>query len=165
MADKGGANLSGQFGLRVQLLPEIKLRPYAQAEVTKTGKGTDAGQGGYYAKRSPGPGAGDRPTEGVKEGQLYYRAGQGSDSGGGGSSASDDDGPDDDNTKGGLIRKVKGPKPKGSKDDGKIKAQRGEFVIRKSAVKQHGVSALNALNSGRAKIVVTKPAAKAPKRK
>lgn len=49
--------------------------------------------------------------------------------------------------RGGEITEVAG-KPIG-KDDGIIAAQRGEFVVKKSAVKKLGVAALNEINKGR----------------
>jgi hypothetical protein len=51
------------------------------------------------------------------------------------------------NARGGKIRRVAG-KPIG-KDDGLIPAQRGEFVVRKSAVNKLGTKALNTINKGR----------------
>ena len=47
----------------------------------------------------------------------------------------------------GRIKHVAG-KPIG-KDDGLIPAQRGEFVVRRSAVKKLGDKALNTINKGR----------------
>jgi hypothetical protein len=49
--------------------------------------------------------------------------------------------------KGGRIIRVAG-KPIG-KDDGLIPAQKGEYVIRKSAVKKLGVKVLNQVNKGK----------------
>jgi hypothetical protein len=49
--------------------------------------------------------------------------------------------------KGGKIRRVAG-KPIG-KDDGLIPAQKGEFVVRKSAVKKLGERALGTINRGK----------------
>jgi hypothetical protein len=145
-------------------LPELKIRPFASGSVTRTQSkkaSADAGEGGNYAvggSRFPAFSGAPAPEEGVKAGDLYYKPGATKSQ----SSGNNDDDDDDDNAKGGLIRKVKGPKPKGSKDDGKITAQRGEFVMKKAAVQKHGVKALNALNAGKAKIVMAKPA---PKRK
>lgn len=48
---------------------------------------------------------------------------------------------------GGRIRKVAG-KPIG-KEDGLIAAQRGEYVVKKSAVKKLGTKALNTINKGK----------------
>ena len=50
-------------------------------------------------------------------------------------------------TRGGKIHRVAG-KPIG-KDDGLIPAQRGEFVVRKSAVKKLGTGVLNTINRGK----------------
>ena len=49
--------------------------------------------------------------------------------------------------RGGPIRRVAG-KPIG-KDDGLIPAQRGEYVVRRSAVKKLGEKALNTINKGK----------------
>lgn len=156
---------SGTGGLKVQLLPELKIRPYAKGEISRgdanKGASRAAGQGGNYAGGSghfPAQAGAPPMDEGVKAGQLYYKPGGGS---GGPGGASSDDADDDDNSKGGLIKKVKGPKPIGSKDDGRIKAQKGEFMIKRAVVQKHGVNALNALNQGRAKIVMAKPSAAA----
>lgn len=155
------------FNFKIQVLPELKLRPNVRGEVTRSAsKGASSDVGGLATTKAPFPAqaGGAAPDEGVKEGKLYYRAGESGGARNTGPAAADDD--DDDNAKGGLIRKVKGPKPKGSKDDGKINAQRGEFVMKKTAVKQHGVTALTALNDGRAKIVMHKnPARKAATRR
>jgi hypothetical protein len=51
------------------------------------------------------------------------------------------------NARGGVIKKVAG-KPIG-KDDGLIPAQRGEWVIRKSAVKKLGNKVLGQINKGK----------------
>lgn len=48
--------------------------------------------------------------------------------------------------RGGIIKEVAG-KPIG-KDDGLIAAQRGEFVVKKSAVKKLGAAVLNEINKG-----------------
>jgi hypothetical protein len=47
----------------------------------------------------------------------------------------------------GRIRRTAGPKI--GKDDGLIPAQRGEYVIRKSAVKKLGTKVLDEINKGR----------------
>jgi hypothetical protein len=49
--------------------------------------------------------------------------------------------------KGGPIRKTYGPKL--GKEDGVIAAQRGEYVVRKSAAKKLGKSALDTINRGK----------------
>jgi len=49
--------------------------------------------------------------------------------------------------KGGPIRKTYGPKI--GKEDGIIAAQKGEYVVRKSAVKKLGKKALDTVNKGR----------------
>jgi hypothetical protein len=49
--------------------------------------------------------------------------------------------------RGGKIRRTSGPRI--GKDDGLIPAQRGEYVIRKSAVNKLGTKALNTINKGR----------------
>jgi hypothetical protein len=51
------------------------------------------------------------------------------------------------NARGGKIKRVAG-KPIG-KDDGLIPAQKGEYVVRKSAVKKLGTAALNQINKGK----------------
>lgn len=48
---------------------------------------------------------------------------------------------------GGTIRKTSGP-PIG-RDDGLIPAQKGEYVVRKSAVKKLGTAALDTINKGK----------------
>ena|SRR5208282_4017561 len=151
---RAGTSGSGQIGLTVQLYPEFKIRPNVRADVARDGKGRSASSG-YLTKTPRASGGSPRPDEGVPAGQLYYRPSQTNSTSG---TQPDDDDDSDDNAKGGLIRKVKGPKPKGSKDDGKITAQRGEFVIKKAAVQKRGVAALNALNAGRARIVKIKSA-------
>jgi hypothetical protein len=54
---------------------------------------------------------------------------------------------EDQHSKGGKIKSTSGP-PIG-KDDGLIPAQKGEYVVRKSAVKKLGTAALNQVNKGR----------------
>lgn len=49
--------------------------------------------------------------------------------------------------RGGKIKRTAGPRI--GKDDGLIPAQRGEYVIRKSAVSKLGTKALNTINKGR----------------
>jgi len=49
--------------------------------------------------------------------------------------------------RGGKIRRTSGPKV--GKDDGLIAAQKGEFVVRKSAVNKLGTKALNTINRGK----------------
>ena len=58
--------------------------------------------------------------------------------------------------RGGKIKRVLGPKI--GKDDGLIPAKKGEFVVRKEAVKKVGLNALNQINKGR--IPAAKPARK-----
>ena len=53
----------------------------------------------------------------------------------------------DEHARGGKITEVAG-KPIG-KDDGLIAAQRGEFVVKKSAAKKLGLDVLNEINKGR----------------
>jgi hypothetical protein len=50
--------------------------------------------------------------------------------------------------KGGMIRGLLGPNPKGP-DDGFAMVQRGEYVIRKSAVKKYGRGLLDMINEGK----------------
>jgi hypothetical protein len=49
--------------------------------------------------------------------------------------------------KGGKIARTAGPKI--GKDDGLIPAQKGEYVVRKSAVKKLGTKTLNTINKGK----------------
>lgn len=49
--------------------------------------------------------------------------------------------------RGGKIKKTAGPRI--GKDDGLIPAQRGEYVVRKSAVKKLGTKVLNQVNKGK----------------
>jgi hypothetical protein len=49
--------------------------------------------------------------------------------------------------RGGKIKRTSGPRI--GKDDGLIPAQKGEFVVRKSAVNRLGTKALNTINKGR----------------
>jgi hypothetical protein len=49
--------------------------------------------------------------------------------------------------KGGMIKRTAGPKI--GKDDGLIPAQKGEYVVRKSAVQKLGTKALNTINKGK----------------
>ena len=49
--------------------------------------------------------------------------------------------------RGGRIKRTVGPKI--GKDDGLIPAQRGEYVVRRSAVKKLGTKALNTINKGK----------------
>ena len=51
------------------------------------------------------------------------------------------------NARGGKIRKTAGPRI--GKDDGLIPAQKGEYVIRRSAVKKLGTKVLNQVNKGK----------------
>lgn len=53
---------------------------------------------------------------------------------------------------GGEINQTAGPRI--GKDDGIIPVQRGEFVIKKSAVVKYGIDLLTAINDGRARITV-----------
>lgn len=85
------------------------------------------GQGSYPSGMSPGAG-------GAGAGVGTGAAGGGAGGGAGGM------------THGGRIQHVHG-KPEG-KDDGLIAAQRGEFVVRKSAVKKLGEKALEEINRG-----------------
>jgi hypothetical protein len=49
--------------------------------------------------------------------------------------------------RGGKIRRTSGPRI--GKDDGLIPAQKGEYVVRKSAVNKLGTKTLNTINKGR----------------
>lgn len=49
--------------------------------------------------------------------------------------------------RGGKIRRTSGPRI--GKDDGLIPAQKGEYVVRKSAVNKLGTKALNTINKGK----------------
>jgi hypothetical protein len=49
--------------------------------------------------------------------------------------------------RGGKIRRTSGPRI--GRDDGLIPAQKGEYVVRKSAVKKLGTGVLNTINKGR----------------
>lgn len=51
------------------------------------------------------------------------------------------------NARGGKIKRTAGPRI--GKDDGLIPAQRGEYVVRKSAVKKLGTKVLNQVNKGK----------------
>jgi hypothetical protein len=51
------------------------------------------------------------------------------------------------NARGGRIKHTAGPRI--GKDDGLIPAQKGEYVVRKSAVKKLGTRVLNQVNKGR----------------
>lgn len=53
----------------------------------------------------------------------------------------------DGKAKGGLIRKVAGPKV--GKDDGMIPAKKGEYVVKKAAVAKLGPNALATINKGK----------------
>lgn len=55
-------------------------------------------------------------------------------------------------SKGGPVTKVTGP-PKGE-DDGTISAQRGEYVLSKTAVEKYGRKLIDAVNDGSATITV-----------
>lgn len=57
-------------------------------------------------------------------------------------------------SRGGKIKKTIGKKI--GKDSGMIPAQRGEYVVRKNAVKKYGAQKLNAVNKGTAKITTRK---------
>ena len=80
------------------------------------------------------------------------------DTGGGGYSASDyggysgsetqSSGEAYSNFKGGLITNVFGPDPAGP-DDGQVNIMRGEYVIKKSAVKKYGKGLLDMINNGK----------------
>ena len=50
--------------------------------------------------------------------------------------------------KGGLINGMFGPDPDGP-DEGQINIQRGEYVIKKSAVKKYGKGLLDMINDGK----------------
>ncbi len=54
--------------------------------------------------------------------------------------------------KGGQITQTAGPKI--GEDDGVVPVQKGEFVIRKSAVQKYGQELLTAVNDGTAKITI-----------
>jgi hypothetical protein len=80
------------------------------------------------------------------------------DTGGGGYSASDyggysgsetqSSGEAYSNFKGGLVTNVFGPDPSGP-DDGQVNIMRGEYVIKKSAVKKYGQGLLDMINDGK----------------
>lgn len=156
---RSGTDWSGDAGIEVQVFPEFKVTPRINGEMSRNsrGRGRGAGQGGNYPKPAAQQGAAPADAAGSATKDPWYRKGDITPPGG---SSNDDDGPDDDNVKGGLIKKVHGKAPKNSKDDGKISAQIGEFVIRKSAVKKYGAPALSAVNLGRATITINKSASK-----
>jgi hypothetical protein len=80
--------------------------------------------------------------------KMYSGAGGGAGgSGGSGSSPPTVDTGTWDNAKGGRIKRTAGPKI--GKDDGLIPAQRGEYVIKKAAVKKLGTKVLNQVNKGK----------------
>ena len=91
------------------------------------------GQGSYPSGSSISPGAG-----GAGAGVGTGAAGGGAGGGAGGAAGG--------MKRGGTIKHTSGP-PIG-KDDGLIAAQRGEFVVKRSAVKKLGETALNEINKG-----------------
>lgn len=74
-------------------------------------------------------------------------SGSGRGSGGAYNSGSFDDTAGQSLARGGKIKHTSGPKI--GKDDGLIPAQRGEYVVRKSAVNKLGTRALNTINKGK----------------
>lgn len=62
---------------------------------------------------------------------------------------------EDEHAKGGKVTHVSG-QPVG-KDDGLIAAQKGEFVVRKSAVKKLGIKTMDEINKGRIPILYDRP--------
>lgn len=86
----------GTAGVRAQILPDLKVRPYAQGEIGRVAPSEGgAGQGGNYLRPLPPQAGAPRPGGGVKAGSLYYREGEGS-------SPPDDDGM----AKGGKVKKT-----------------------------------------------------------
>lgn len=99
----------------------------------------------------PGPSASDRMMSAVRNGATLARIGQLYGLGGAASGTSGAAGAAGGNLpmarKGGTIKRVAG-KPFG-KEDGLIGAQKGEYVVRKAAVKKLGMPALNQINKGK----------------
>lgn len=117
-----------------------------------SGATNNGGIGGAAA--SPAGGATGTPADHAAEAANATGGVSGADNSGGapggpgpGDAGGDNGSGGGDNAKGGIIKKVRGAAPKGSKDDGWITAQRGEGVLNRGATHLIGPGLLNMLNA------------------